>query len=116
MISKLIIVIQEKCVGFAVNCNMKIAHNGSWLNGVTFLGKSAFYELDPNITAALNVANCWLDYNCILVKVTPRGICLIQCESNPELDKFTDHYYNISPDDAYRRIEEAYSICCVHAS
>ena len=115
MIHKLIIEIQDKPTGFGLG-NFMIAKDGVWLDSMNFWGKNLFEILDQRMMAALEVASAWEDYGCILVKVNSRGICLIQSDSDSRLDGFTNPVYNISPEEAYRRIEEAYLICSVHDS
>ena len=114
MIPKLIIEIQEKPIGFAINDSTMVAKDGVWLDSIYFWGVSPFYALNSRTMAALQVASAWKDYDCILAIVNPQGVCLIQSDSDPKLDKFTNPVYDISPEEAYIMIEEAYAVCSVH--
>ena len=117
MIPKLIIEIQEKKpVGFAINDTTMIAKDGVWLDSIHFWGKSPFELINSRTMAALQVASAWGDHGYILAKVNPQGVCLIQSDSDPKLDEFTNPAYNISPEEAYRMIEEAYVVCSIHGS
>lgn len=114
MILKLIIQVQNHASGFSLNGDEFIAYKGSWLYGLTLWGQPIFFELNHDTLASLNVASCWRSKDCVLAIVCSRGVCLVQSDSNPKLDEFTNPIYNIHPDDAYRKIEEAYAICRVH--